>query len=138
MNDQRIERGIRHIRKNLANDLSEYGQNIIELSESDKWRYAIPENYTNYQDGFLVQDEEPYRGYPLLNYNGTILYVYRSLSFADMADDEREKVLLFDRKGNKYTFVVKAAAEPMEGGNPSYYKFIRRVKKYAPQRVKRN
>lgn len=134
MNKSEMDRAIRHIRANLRASLLEYGQHIIEVREEEKWKYAIPENYTNYQDGFLVQDGEPYRGYPLLNYGGTILYVFRTLSWADMAEDEKEKILLYDRRGNKYTFIVKQAETPMEDGNPSYYEFIKRVKKYVPRK----
>lgn len=131
---ERMNRAIEHIRKNTKRDLSEYSETIISMPESHRWDYAIPENYTNYRDGFLWQDEEPYRGKALMNYNGTILYLFRILEMFDLNDDEAEKYLLFDRNGRKYTFVT-TKEEQSESGNPSYFEFLPRVKKYAPTRA---
>ena len=130
----RTARAIAHIKENTARSISEYSETVISLPESRRWDYAIPENYTNYQDGFLWQDSEPYRGAPLLNYNGEILYLFRILEWADLNDDEAEKYLLFDRHGRKYTFVTTREEQP-ESGNPSYFEFLPRVKRYAPTRA---
>lgn len=129
-----ISRAIEHIRRNTALDIARYAETVISLPESRRWDYAIPENYTNYHDGFLEQDGGPYRGAPLLNYNGTILYLYRILNWSDLQETEAEKYLLFDRHGRKYTFVT-TKEEPRPGGNPSYYEFLPRVKRYAPTRA---
>lgn len=129
-----------HYKHNFRAMLSDYAQNIIEVSEEQCWKYAIPDNYTNYRDGFLVQDSMPYRGLPMLDYDGTILYLFRIIKFHEMDEwDVKEKMLLFDRHGDKYTFIVRKATAPMPDGNPSYWEFIRRVKKYTPKlAVKRN
>ena len=123
-----------HYKSNFSAMLSEYAQNIIEVPEEQRWKYAIPDNYTNYHDGFICQNGAPYRGLPILDYNGTILYLFRIIELHEMDDDAKEKMLLFDRHGNKYTFVVRPATAPMPGGNPSYWEFIKRVKKYTPRR----
>ena len=128
-------RAIEHLNQNTARDIAEYSEHVISVSENRRWDYAIPDNYTNYQDGFLFQDGEPYRGQPLLNYNGEILYLFRILDFWARKEDEREKYLLFDRHGNKYTFVVTAEEHDNTNGNPSYFEFLPRVKKYAPTRA---
>lgn len=130
-----IDRAIAYQKQNLAAELLAYVKNTIILPESRRWDYAIPENYTNYQDGFLYQDSDPYRGAPLLNYRGTILYLHRILGWSELDEGEVEKYLLFDRNGNKYTFVVTAEEYDKSKGNPSYYDFLRRVKKYAPTRA---
>ena len=124
-------RGVEHIRANLKADLERYAETIIEVPEAERWRYAIPSNYTNYQNGFMVQDGEPYRGRPMLDYNGEILYLYRAIEWIDCNKDEDEKLLLFDRHGRRYTFIVRKAAEPLTN-NPSYWEFIKRVKRYVP------
>lgn len=127
-------RAIEHIRRNTAEDIARYAETVISLPESRRWDYAIPENYTNYQDGFLEQNDTPYRGCPMLNYRGTILYLYRILDWCDLLETEAEKYLLFDRHGRKYTFVT-TKEEPQPGGNPSYFDFLPRVKRYAPTRA---
>lgn len=130
-----IDRSFAYQKHNLKAELLAYGKNVISVPESCRWMYAIPENYTNYQDGFLYQDSDPYRGAPLLNYNGMILYLHRLLEWHELYEDEVEKYLLFDRRGNKYTFVVTAEEYEESKGNPSYYAFLPRVKKYAPTRA---
>lgn len=127
-------RALRHYAENTANEIAAYAENVIRLPESRRWDYALSENYTNYQDGFLWQDSDPYRGKPLLNYNGEILYLHRCIEYCDLADGESEKYLLFDRHGHKYTFVTMKEEE-QPGGNPSYFEFLPRVKKYAPTRA---
>ncbi len=130
-----IARAIAYQKQNLAAELLSYVKNTIILPESRRWDYAIPENYTNYQDGFLYQNSDPYRGAPLLNYYGTILYLHRLLEWHELDEGEIEKYLLFDRHGNKYTFVVTAEEYDRSKGNPSYYAFLPRVKKYTPTRA---
>lgn len=124
-------RAFENIRINLKTSLELFAETIIELPEAQRWKYAIPANYTNYQDGFLAMDGEPYRWRPMLEYNGETLYLYRSIKWFDLEHDEDEKLLLFDRHGNRYTFVVRKSVERMDA-NPSYFEFIRRVKKYEP------
>lgn len=126
-------RAIQHISDNNARDMKEYAANMILVPESRRWDYAIPENYTNYQDGFLEQDFQPYRGMPLINYNGTVLYLFRIMEFPDLCENEAEKYLLYDRGGKKYTFVT-TKEEHSASGNQSYFDFISRVKKYIPTR----
>lgn len=129
--EQRQARIMDHVHANLKADLERFSETVIEVPEIDRWRYAIPENYTNYHDGFLEQDGELYRGRPMLNYNGEILYFWRSIDWLDRQEDEDEKLLLFDRHGRRYTFIVRRAAERLSN-NPSYWEFIKRVKKYKP------
>lgn len=133
--EEYINRSIAYQRQNLASELLAYGKNVISVPESCRWRYAIPENYTNYQDGFLFQDDDPHRGAPLLNYKGVILYLHRIISWSYLLPGETEKYLLFDRTGTKYTFVVTAEEYDKSEGNPSYFDFLPRVKKYAPTRA---
>ena len=130
-----VDRAIAYQKQNLSAELLSYGKNTIILPESRRWDYAIPENYTNYQDGFLYQDSDPYRGAPLLNYKGKILYLHRVLEWHELRDDEAEKYLLFDREGEKYTFIVTNEECDKDEGNPSYYAFLPSVKKYAPTRA---
>lgn len=129
--EERQERARQHIRANLAAALEQFSETVIEVPEIERWKYAIPDNYTNYQDGFMVQDGEFYRGRPMLDYNGETLYFWRSIDWIDRPKDEDEKILLFDRHGKRYTFIVKSAPERLED-NPSYWDFIKRVKKYSP------
>ena len=131
---QYASRAISHWKENNSKALAEYAETVISAPESRRWDYAIPSNYTNYQDGFLWQDGEPYRGKPLLDYHGTTLYLYRIMDFCDLSENEAEKYLLFDRRGRKYTFVT-LREEETPGGNPSYFAFLPRVKKYTPSRA---
>ena len=129
--EQRQARALEHIRANLKASLEQFAETIIEVPEVERWKYGIPANYTNYQDGFMEQDGEPYRWRPMLDYNGEILYLYRSIDWLYRQEDEDEKLLLFDRHGRRYTFIVRKAAERLTD-NPSYWEFIKRVKKYKP------
>ena len=116
-------------------EIAEYSENVIEVPEERRWDYGIPENYTNYRDGFLWQDEEPYRGMPMVMYNGEVLYLHRACTFVELCFDEDEKLMVFDRHGKKYLFVVKKAGVPMES-NPSYFDFLKKVKQYDPEKKK--
>ena len=125
------------IKRNHAELMKEYSATQINISESDKWDYAIPESYTNYQDGFLMQDIESRRGAPIIDHpDFGRLYLRWAVSYFDMADGEREKYLCYDRHGNKYTVTIQAE-ERMEHGNPSYFRFLPKVKKYTPKRKHR-
>lgn len=133
-----FQRAYSHMQKNKEALAMEYGENVIIVEEGNRWEYAIPENYTNYQDGFLVPNEEWRKGMELLNYNGEILYSRYVVKWFDLEECESEKHYLFDRKGRKYTFIVKKSPSPLTEGNPSYFEFIKRVKKYAPKRKLQN
>ena len=122
----------RKIAANQAAELAAYSENVIEVPEERRWDYAIPENYTNYRDGFLWQDEEPYRGMPMIRCNGETLYLHRACSFSERGFDEDEKLLLFDRRGAKHVFVVKKAPVRIDE-NPSYFDFLKKVKQYDPE-----
>lgn len=128
------EHRLKCFENNLEKDRIRFSENVIVVPEEQRWRYAIPENYTNYQDGFLEQDGEFYKGRPILNYNGETLYFYRNIEWYGLADNESEKLYLFDRHNRKYTFVVTKPEQDMPDGNPSYFEFLRRVKKYHPTR----
>ena len=116
-------------------EIAEYSANVIKVPEERRWDYAIPENYTNYRDGFLWQDEEPYRCMPMIQYDGKVLYLHRSCSFAELGADEDENLMLFDRLGNKYLFVVKKAGVCLDS-NPSYFDFLKKVKQYDQDKKK--
>ena len=131
IDQQRQTRALEHIRANLKASLERFAETIIEVPEEERWKYAISANYTNYQDGFLEQDGEPYRWRPMLEYKGETLYLYRSIDWLYLLEDEDEKLLLFDRNGKRYTFIVRKAAERLTD-NPSYWEFIKRVKRYVP------
>ena len=113
--------------------LEKYRQNVIVVPGENRWDYAIPENYTNYHDGFLWQDGEPYRGMPIVLSEGKILYLHKAVRWIDLAADEDEKLLLFDREGNRYTFIVKKQID-QDKPNPSYSNFLPKVKKYVKKK----
>ena len=129
----RLERALAHMKKNRETDLTLYSENMIVVPAERRWDYAIPENYTNYHDGFLYQDEEPYRGMPIVRYEEETLYLYREISFGYLNKGEIEKLLLFDRNGGKYTFVVLRQKDESLA-NPSYFRFLPKVKKYERSR----
>lgn len=118
--------------RNVA--LMAYAEHVIEVPEERRWDYAVPDNYTNYRDGFLWQDEA-YRGMPMVLYNGETLYLHRPCSYMELRYDEDEKLMLYDRHGNKYLFIVKKAGVPLES-NPSYFDFLKKVKQYDPEKKK--
>ncbi len=125
----------RKIRDNQLLLCSEYAEHMIVVPWVQRWKYAIPENYTNYQGGFIVENEEPYRGKPLLNYNGEILYLRYIVPWYGLGTGICEHYLLFDRHGRKYSYIVQDATEAEKQlGNPSYYGFLSRVKEYQPRR----
>ena len=117
------------IGENMRALIDEYGETVIVVPGERRWDYAIPENYTNYHDGFLWQDGEPYRGMPMIRYNGEILYLRWAVHWTVLDWDDDEKLVLFDRKGHKYTFTVKRLLDP-DKPNPSYFDFLPKVKKY--------
>lgn len=127
------------IQHNQQELMQEYAEVTITAPETKKWDYAIPENYTNYQDGFLFPDFEAYRGAPIFDLTGNdligeILYLRWEVPSYALEKCEAEKYLCFDRHGRKYTVLFTAA--PMEDGNPSYFRFLPRVKKYTARHAK--
>ena len=127
------------ISQNWAALMDEHSGVTICIPESHIWDYAIPENYTNYQDGFLWEDCERYRGKPLIDHpiHGR-LYIRAEPPMYLLRDGEREKYLCFDRHGNKYTVIVLYVPDSEKAeGNPSYFRFLPKVKKYTPKRKAR-
>lgn len=120
------------IDRNHALLMAEYSENQITIPAAEKWDYAIPENYTNYQDGFLFPNSDSYRGYPLMRYNGEVLYIRWEVPFYRKSETDDEKHLCFDRHGRKYT--VTFTRSEMPEGNPSYFRFLPLVKKYQNRR----
>ncbi|MGE4354624.1 MAG: hypothetical protein AB7D36_11145 [Oscillospiraceae bacterium] len=102
----------------------------IDIPDSRKWDYAIPENYTNYQNGFLWQDNIPQKGDPLMIYCGEMLYFWHEANWIDLNPGEKEKYIAFKRNGEKVLIAIIAEPEAITDGNPSYFDFITRVKKY--------
>lgn len=132
-----INKVFSQISQNWAALIKEHSAETICIPESHAWDYAIPENYTNYQEGFLWEDCERYRGKPLIDHpqHGR-LYIRAEPPMYLLRDGEREKYLCFDRHGNKYTVVVLyVPEEEKKGGNPSYFRFLPKVKKYVPKRT---
>lgn len=139
---QSMHRAICHYKNNLSALEMAFSENTIRVPETERWNYAIPENYTNYRDGFILADEATYRWQPLINFNGEILYFFHSVQCHRLAPDEKEKLYLYDRRGHKYTFAfVFVSSLPLLGedetnllcgGNPSYFAFLPRVKRYKP------
>ena len=114
--------------------MAEYSAITICIPETEIWDYAIPENYTTYQDGFLMPDYDMYRGLPLLDHpQFGRLYLRWEVPYYARDTYERGKFLCFDRHGGKYTLTV-TAAPCRETGNPSYFRFLPKVKKYTPKR----
>lgn len=117
--------------------MAEHSGITICVPETEMWDYAIPENYTNYQDGFLMPNYDMYRGLPLFDHpQFGRLYLRWEVPYYARDVYEREKFLCFDRHGGKYTFIV-TAAPCRETGNPSYFRFLPKVKKYTPKRYVR-
>lgn len=50
--EERQERARQHIRANLAAALEQFSETVIEVPEIERWKYAIPDNYTNYQNSW--------------------------------------------------------------------------------------
>ena len=117
--------------------MADYAGLTHYIPELNKWDYAIPEHYTNYCNGFLMPDFDEYRGMPLFDHpQFGRLYLRWNVPYYALKDGEKEKYLCFDRHGNKYTVVIAECPE-QEGGNPSYFRFLPRVKKYTPRREKK-
>lgn len=114
--------------------MKEYSAIEFCIPETVKWDYAIPENYTNFQDGFLWPDYEAYRGAPLFDHpHFGRLYLRWEVPTYAREEHEVEKYLCFDRHGKKFTVTI-LKVELMSEGNPSYFRFLPRVKKYTPKR----
>lgn len=123
---------IKYIVANNAAEIVAYSENKIIVSSADAWDYAIPENYTNFHDGFLYMTVQIQRGDPILNYKGEILYFHRELSYSLIPKEYRSVLLVFDRHGKKYAFCTLQDDDVPDSGNPSYFRFLPRVRKYAP------
>lgn len=130
----RLEKIYNHIENNKARLIADYSWNIITIPDSEKWDYAIPGMYLNYQDGFLFPKYDAYKAMPLfILKDSTVLYLRWEVSYFNLKDGEREKYLCFDRSGKKYTVII--AESPIdEGGNKSYFRFLPRVEKYTGNR----
>lgn len=127
------------IRASQAALMAEYSGVTICIPETEKWDYAIPGNYTNYQDGFLFPNFDSYRGAPIFDHpRFGRLYIRWNVPYFSMEENEAEKYLCFDRNGGKYTVIIEKAVGGITGGNPSYFRFLPKVKKYIPRRKKRN
>lgn len=114
--------------------MQEYSGITIYIPETEKWDYAIAENYTNYQNGFLYPNFEHYRGLPIIDHpRYGRLYLRWYVPWLKLAKNEHEKILCFDRHGGKYTVIVQRV-ECIENGNPSYFRFLPKVKKCTPKR----
>ena len=123
------------IQKSQTALLEKYAEKTITIPESEKWDYAIADNYTNYQDGFIMPDCDEYRGLPLFDHpDFGRLYLRWDVPFHVLQDNEREKYLCFDRYGNKYTVIV--LKETLPNGNPSYFRILPKIKPYRPKRRK--
>lgn len=122
------------ITRSQAALMREYADITIRIPESEKWDYAIPENYTNFQDGFLVPNYEAYRGAPLFDHpQYGRLYLRWEIPYYAQGEDEAEKYLCFDRRGGKYTVIIQRMVH-MENGNPSYFRFLPKVREYSSKR----
>lgn len=133
----RFEKLYNLIEKSKSSLIAQYSETIIRISDADKWDYAIPNMYLNYQDGFIFQRCDSYRSMPLFILpNGTTLYLRWEVNFFSLQDGECEKYLCFDRNGKKYTVIIEDA-NTKEAGNPSYFRFLPKVEKYRPRSEKK-
>lgn len=131
MNKAYMNKALKHIEENKCNMLAAYSQNVLVVSEADRWDYALPENYTLYHGGFIFANEEPHRGKPLVNLNGLALYLFYAFQPWELSTGEKEKLLLFDRHGSKYTFIVQSDPSAVANGNRSYFDFVDHIKAYS-------
>lgn len=129
---ERMERIYNQIQRSKSELIMEYSAITIRIPENNKWDYAIPAMYLNYQDGFLFPICDEYRGMPIFQHPeyGT-LYLKWNVSWLNLTEGEKEKYLCFDRRGNKYTVIIEEGPE-QPNGNPSYFRFLPRVRQYAP------
>lgn len=117
------------IQHNQQKLMEEYAGITLCIPETNKWDYAIPENYTNFQNGFLWPDFESYHGAPIFDHpQFGRLYLRWEVPYYALENHETEKYLCFDRLGRKYTVIFTEAQT--ENGNPSYFRFLPKVKKY--------
>ena len=124
------------IKQNQVALFKEFDEITICIPETSKWDWAIPERYTNYQDGFLFPDCDAYKWMPMFNHpKYGILYLRWIVPYYSLKEGELEKYLCSDRIGRKYTVTILKSQ--YEGGNPSYFRFLPKVKKYTPKRKHR-
>ena len=129
------------IQLNQQKLIEEYAEITLCIPEENKWDYAIPDNYTNYQDGFLFPNYESHRGAPVFDFTeqdpiNEVLYIRWDVPWHVLAEHESEKYLCFDRHGRKYTVTITKSHGVDLTGNPSYFRFLPKVKKYQPRRAK--
>lgn len=117
--------------------MREYGATTLCIPEDNRWDYAIPEMYLNYQDGFLMPRFEAYRGMPVYDHPmfGR-LYLRWSVPVYALDPGEAEKFLCFNRWGQKFTISILKCPK-REEGNPSYFRFLPKVEKYTSKRTAR-
>lgn len=126
----RFEKLYNQIQKNKSDLIAQYSETIIRISDADKWDYAIPNMYLNYQDGFIFPRCDSYRAMPLFILpDGTTLFLRWEVDFFSLQDGEREKYLCFDRNGKTYTVIIEES-HTEQTGNPSYFRFLPKVEKY--------
>lgn len=117
--------------------MREYSGTTICIPADNRWDYAIPEMYLNYQDGFLVPHFEAYRGMPIYDHpTFSRLYLRWGVPYHALDPGEDEKILCFNRRGQKFTVSILKYPKRPEG-NPSYFRFLPKVKKYTPKRKAR-
>lgn len=129
---KRVERIYNQIQRSKAVLMAEYSAITIRIPDNEKWDYAIPDMYLNYQDGFIFPICDEYRGMPIFQHPeyGT-LYLKWSVSLFDLTEGEKEKYLCFDRHWNKYTVIIEEGPKH-PNRNPSYFRFLPRVRQYTP------
>ena len=117
--------------------MREYSRTTLCIPADNRWDYAIPEMYLNYQDGFLMPRFEAYRGMPVYDHPmfGR-LYLRWGVPYHALNPGEDEKILCFNRRGEKFTISILKCPE-REGGNPSYFRFLPKVEKYTPKQTAR-
>lgn len=137
------EQRIKLIDANYAALFEEYSEHVIKIPQHSMWDYAIPEMYWNMSDGFLWPKTDNYRGMPMLSFGGKTLYLRHHINNYRLEENEFEKMLCFDRQNNKYTVIIEESSGVKELGNPSYFRFLPKVKKYVSKserlrRIKEN
>lgn len=123
---------VKLIKANYAALYKEYSEHVIKIPQHSMWDYAIPEMYLNYLDGFVMHKDlqDSYRGMPILLLDGKTLYLRHNIPYHRLEENEFDKMLCFDRQNNKYTVIIEKHDGIKENGNPSYFRFLPKVKKY--------
>lgn len=131
---EEYEKVLAYMQQNKEKLIAEYSETVVTVPWVRLWDYAITENYKNFQDGFLWQVVDNHRSMPIIRYDGKTLYLRKCYEYSYL-DGFNERLLCFDRQGNKYRFDILLPQEgDTENGNPSYWEFIKKVKPYIPSR----